>query len=218
MLANGKSRAFVGNRPVTAGLLKELAPHLGRYPRPARSAAAFFPGGATGDARRVCGRGRVGRRGGIDLHAMARSDGGTRRIGSIGAGTASAGGFVVVSSDRRSKRWDPWPARIRSLKTSAACCATWSGWRRPRARRTQALYDAPESVTPRTARGVEAAGRFTSALILSIADVLADFAARLDCRGGSGARAAALSGEARSRSGTAGRSGIASGGARKTEA
>jgi DNA repair protein RecN (Recombination protein N) len=29
VLANGKSRAFVGNRPVTAGFLKELAPHLG---------------------------------------------------------------------------------------------------------------------------------------------------------------------------------------------
>lgn len=29
VLANGKSRAFIGNRPVTAGLLKELAPHLG---------------------------------------------------------------------------------------------------------------------------------------------------------------------------------------------
>ena len=29
ILANGKSRAFVGNRPATAALLKELAPHLG---------------------------------------------------------------------------------------------------------------------------------------------------------------------------------------------
>ncbi len=29
ILANGKSRAFVGNRPVTAALLKELAPYLG---------------------------------------------------------------------------------------------------------------------------------------------------------------------------------------------
>src|ERR1700728_3225424 len=29
VLANGKSRAFVANRPVTAGFLKELAPYLG---------------------------------------------------------------------------------------------------------------------------------------------------------------------------------------------
>src|SRR5579885_2776088 len=29
ILANGKSRAFIGNRPATAALLKELAPHLG---------------------------------------------------------------------------------------------------------------------------------------------------------------------------------------------
>jgi DNA repair protein RecN (Recombination protein N) len=29
VLAGGKSRAFVGSRPVTAGLLRELAPHLG---------------------------------------------------------------------------------------------------------------------------------------------------------------------------------------------
>jgi DNA repair protein RecN (Recombination protein N) len=29
ILANGKSRAFVGNRPATVALLKELAPHLG---------------------------------------------------------------------------------------------------------------------------------------------------------------------------------------------
>src|SRR5262249_41078599 len=29
ILANGKSRAFVGNRPATAALLKELGPHLG---------------------------------------------------------------------------------------------------------------------------------------------------------------------------------------------
>src|SRR5579871_1276761 len=29
ILAGGKSRAFVGNRPATAAFLKELAPHLG---------------------------------------------------------------------------------------------------------------------------------------------------------------------------------------------
>src|SRR5712692_3304457 len=29
VLANGKSRAFAGNRPATAALLKQLAPHLG---------------------------------------------------------------------------------------------------------------------------------------------------------------------------------------------
>src|SRR5271163_2389647 len=29
ILANGKSRAFVANRPATAALLKDLAPHLG---------------------------------------------------------------------------------------------------------------------------------------------------------------------------------------------
>ena len=50
---NGKSRAFAGNRPATAALLKDLAPQPGRYPRPARSAAAVFGRGTARHAGRL---------------------------------------------------------------------------------------------------------------------------------------------------------------------
>ena len=39
--ANGKSRAFVANKPVTTAFLKQLAPRLRRYSRPKRTATSL---------------------------------------------------------------------------------------------------------------------------------------------------------------------------------
>ena len=77
ILANGKSRAFAGNRPATAALLKDLGVPSGRYPRPARSAAAVFARRAARHAGRF--RASAGaRRNRIALPALAANFVGTR--------------------------------------------------------------------------------------------------------------------------------------------
>ena len=55
ILAGGKSRAFLGNRPVTVALLREIAPFSRRYSWAARATTAFFERGAVALAGRVRG-------------------------------------------------------------------------------------------------------------------------------------------------------------------
>ena len=76
ILAGGKSRAFVGSRPVAVALLKDLAPFLGDIHGQHDQQLIVFERGAAGHAGRVRRQSRTAGRGGADC---IRSGGRRRR-------------------------------------------------------------------------------------------------------------------------------------------
>ena len=89
ILGGGKSRAFVGSRPVSVALLKDLAPHL-----------------ADIHGRRRPGAARPRRR---HVPRVARRGGGTRGTGALRTGEAAAAGSVELPA--QGDRWRRAEAR-----------------------------------------------------------------------------------------------------------
>lgn len=147
VLANGKSRAFVGNRPVTAGLLKELAPHLGDIHGQHDQQQLFSPavqremldgfagaGELAGEAASIYMRWREAT---AELEELDRSAQEQLRLADLWSFQATeieavgpvAGEDQELENERRVLR-----NVVRLEETASAAY--------------QALYDAPESVTP----------------------------------------------------------------------
>ncbi len=103
VLAGGKSRAFLGNRPVTVALLREIAPFPGRHSRAARAAAAFFERGAVAVAGRIRGAGSRARGSGGFVSAVEKHRERTRGAEPERTREAADGGSVELPAqgDRR---------------------------------------------------------------------------------------------------------------------
>ncbi|HWZ30293.1 MAG TPA: DNA repair protein RecN [Bryobacteraceae bacterium] len=144
ILANGKSRAFVGNRPATAALLKELAPYLGDIhgqhdqqqlfsPGVQREMLDAFAGAPVEEVAELYGRWRAAT---AELEELDRSGQEKLRLADlwsfqlkeIEAVEPKPGEDVELENDRRILR-----NVVRLEETANAAYAS--------------LYDAPESVT-----------------------------------------------------------------------
>ena len=145
ILAGGKSRAFLGSRPVAAGLLRELATFLGDIHGQHDQQSLFVP-----DAQREMLDSFAGERGGALPRRRRFTGSGARRARNWRNWSApsrrSCGCWTSgIFSARRSNRRRPSRARMRRSKPSGGCSRTWAGFRRTRARRYASLYDSPES-------------------------------------------------------------------------
>ena len=96
ILAGGKSRAFVGSRPVAVSLLRELAPFLGDIHGQHDQQLIVFERGAARDAGRVRRQSRTAGRGGADLSGVAGRGRGAGGTGAHRAGEAAAAGPVEL--------------------------------------------------------------------------------------------------------------------------
>ena len=145
ILASGKSRAFVGSRPVAVSLLKELAPHLADI-HGQHDQQLLFSAEAQRDMLDAFAGNRelldrVGRR----LRAVARRRGRAGGAGALANRRNCAcwicGRFQrkeiesAGSSRTRRPRW----------RTSGASCKTCSGCRTAAAAAYEAVYESPES-------------------------------------------------------------------------
>ncbi len=218
ILANGKSRAFVGNRPATtAALLRDVAAHLGDIHGQARSAAAFFASGAARNAgcvfRRVLweeiaalyARWRAGDFAGAWRDWIERRKRsfvwricGVFRKSEIEAVAPEANEDARLENERRVLR--------NVVKIEEIANAAYS-----------ALYDAPESAAGQLRTVIKRLEEL-SRLDESIGDTLCNVKAGRDRDRRSRAYAASLFIEARSRSGATGSCRIAPQCTRKIEA
>ena len=128
ILAGGKSRAFVGSRPVAAALLKRTGAVPGRYPRTTRPAASVFRRRAArhaGRLRRACANwleraaASTGqwRAAAAELEELERSE--QEKLRLLDLWTFQRKEIEGARARSRTK--------MRRSKTSAACCKTCSG-------------------------------------------------------------------------------------------
>ena len=145
ILANGKSRAFLGSRPAAAALLRELAPLWATFTgstinrscfplKPSEKCWMHSPG------RPSCST-RLGqvlaawREAGAELEEMERGEQEKLR---------HAGSVAVPAPGNRRHR-ECSPEKTRPWKRSAACCRTWAACRRTPPQPTAPCTTRPES-------------------------------------------------------------------------
>ena len=132
ILASGKSRAFVGSRPVAVALLKDLAPLLGDIHGQHDQQLLF-----SREAQRDMLDAFAGNRELLDSAARLYQEwrGGGRGVGGTGAqraGEAAAAGSVEFPAQGDRERRAGSRTRTRNWRTSGGCCRTCRSCRRAR--------------------------------------------------------------------------------------
>ena len=138
ILAGGKSRAFVGSRPVAVSLLKDLAPHLADI-HGQHDQQLLFSADAQRDMLDAFAghRDLLERAAGSLPRSGARAGGGAGRTGALRAGETAAARPVVVPAqgDRKRRAGARRGRRARERAPRAAERAAPAGGRRHRLRR-----------------------------------------------------------------------------------